>query len=248
MEMVRGSRSPKFNPEISLQNSYCTSAGPPFFQKGQMYIEVCPQDFGLPHPPKFGGNQMGMAGRGRFKKCHNFATHVTTLVGACLATGGMIFATGSDSVSNIVLRSCGCFCMISRAFNHGLKGPLKPKTYCDNSSFAILSFTTVLIVRSGPVWRQHLPTTVTTICDRKRHFPPLSSGVINRHKMSEDVKVAVTTRYDKILAVPFWTSPSESLQLQDQELWKDGTKSAKSSKKKSEIDTVVRTPIYSRKN
>ena len=28
-----------------------------------------------------------------------------------------------------------------RAYHHGLKGPQKPKTYCDNSSFAILSFT-----------------------------------------------------------------------------------------------------------
>ena len=29
-----------------------------------------------------------------------------TLVGACLATGDRIFATGSDIVSKIVLRSC----------------------------------------------------------------------------------------------------------------------------------------------
>ena len=35
------------------------------------------------------------------------------LVGACLATGERIFATGSDSVSKIVLRSCGCFGLIS---------------------------------------------------------------------------------------------------------------------------------------
>ena len=40
----------------------------------------------------------------------------------------------------------------------------KPKTYCENSSLAILSFTPILIVRSGPVWRpqQHLPTTGRT--------------------------------------------------------------------------------------
>ena len=43
-----------------------------------------------------------------------------------------------------------------RAYNLALKGPQKPKTYCDNSSFAILSFTPILIVRSGPVWRQDL--------------------------------------------------------------------------------------------
>ena len=34
------------------------------------------------------------------------------LVGACLATSDRIFATGSDSVSKIALRSCGCFCLI----------------------------------------------------------------------------------------------------------------------------------------
>ena len=38
---------------------------------------------------------------------------VKALVGACLATGDRMFATGSDSVSKIVLRSCGCFCLIS---------------------------------------------------------------------------------------------------------------------------------------
>ena len=36
-----------------------------------------------------------------------------SLVGACLATGDRIFATGSDSVSKNALRSCGCFCLIS---------------------------------------------------------------------------------------------------------------------------------------
>ena len=35
------------------------------------------------------------------------------LVGACLATGDSIFATGSDSFSKTVLRSCGCFCLTS---------------------------------------------------------------------------------------------------------------------------------------
>ena len=34
---------------------------------------------------------------------------VTDLVGACLATGDRIFATGSDSISRIVLRSCDFF-------------------------------------------------------------------------------------------------------------------------------------------
>ena len=37
-----------------------------------------------------------------------------------------------------------------------MKGTQKPKTYCDNSSFAILSFTFILTVRSGRVWRQDL--------------------------------------------------------------------------------------------
>ena len=38
------------------------------------------------------------------------------LVGACLATGDRIFATGSAAVSKCVLRSYACF----RAYNHGL--------------------------------------------------------------------------------------------------------------------------------
>ena len=43
-----------------------------------------------------------------------------------------------------------------RAHNHGLKGPQKPKTYCDNNMFSLLSFTPILTVRLGPVWRQDL--------------------------------------------------------------------------------------------
>ena len=86
-----------------------------------------------------------------------------TLVGACLATGDRIFATGSASVSINCFAILWLFLLDFRACNHGSKGPQKPKTYCDNSSFAILSFTPVLIVRSGPAWRQHLPTTAKTL-------------------------------------------------------------------------------------
>ena len=39
--------------------------------------------------------------------------NVLCLVGACLATGDRIFATGSNTVSKCVLRSCACFCLIS---------------------------------------------------------------------------------------------------------------------------------------
>ena len=83
---------------------------------------------------------------------------VRILVGACLATGDRIFAfaTGSDSVSKSVFAILWLFLLDFRAYNHGLKGTQKPKTYCDNTSFAILSFTRSLIVRSGPVWRQDL--------------------------------------------------------------------------------------------
>ena len=49
------------------------------------------------------------------------------LVGACLATGDRIFATGSDSVSKTVLRSCGCFCLISGHTIMVRKGPRSPK-------------------------------------------------------------------------------------------------------------------------
>ena len=48
------------------------------------------------------------------------------------------------------------FLLDFRAYEHGLTGPQKPKTDCDNSSCANLSFTTILTLRSGPVWRQDL--------------------------------------------------------------------------------------------
>ena len=40
--------------------------------------------------------------------------------------------------------------------SYGLRGPQKPKMYCDNGRFAILSFTPILTVGSGPVWRRDL--------------------------------------------------------------------------------------------
>ena len=49
------------------------------------------------------------------------------LVGACLVTGDRIFATGSDSVSEIVLRSCGWFCLISGHTIMVCKGPRSQK-------------------------------------------------------------------------------------------------------------------------
>ena len=79
---------------------------------------------------------------------------IMNLVGACLATGDRIFATGSDSVSKTVLRSCGCFLLDLSAINHGLKGPQKPKTYCDKSMLRSYLSPSVFTVRSGPVWRQ----------------------------------------------------------------------------------------------
>ena len=39
-----------------------------------------------------------------------------------LSTGDRIFATGSDSVSNIVLRSCGCFSGVEKLTRSSLKG------------------------------------------------------------------------------------------------------------------------------
>ena len=49
-------------------------------------------------------------------RVHNMAMGTScggSLVGACLATGDRIFATGSDSVSKTALRSCGFLCLIS---------------------------------------------------------------------------------------------------------------------------------------
>ena len=48
------------------------------------------------------------------------------------------------------------FLLDFRPYNHGLTGPQKANSCCDNSSFGILSFTPILTVRSGPVWRQDL--------------------------------------------------------------------------------------------
>ena len=48
--------------------------------------------------------------------------------------------------------------LVFRACDRGLKGPQEPKTDCHNSSFAILSFTSILTVRLEPVRRQDLAT------------------------------------------------------------------------------------------
>ena len=71
---------------------------------------------------------------------------------ASLATGDRIFATGSDSASKTVLRSCGCLCLIS-----GIRSAKHIATIAVLRSYLSPP---VFTVRSGPVWRQHLPTTV----------------------------------------------------------------------------------------
>ena len=50
-----------------------------------------------------------------------------TFLGACLETGDRIFATGSDTVSKYLLRSCACFCSISGHTVMAWKGPRHPK-------------------------------------------------------------------------------------------------------------------------
>ena len=69
------------------------------------------------------------------------------LVGACFATGDRIFATGSDSAEKLCCDPVAVlagFQGIQTYVEHGLKGPQKPKTHCDNCSLAILSFTPIL--------------------------------------------------------------------------------------------------------
>ena len=66
-------------------------------------------------------------GRRKRRKQRVSKLHLVVLVGACLATCDRIFATGSDSVSKIVLRSCGCLCLISVHTIMVWKGPRSPK-------------------------------------------------------------------------------------------------------------------------
>ena len=61
------------------------------------------------------------------RKANNVAsTFITDLVGACLATGDRIFATGSGSVSKIVWRSCCCCCLLS-GIQSGIERAPEPK-------------------------------------------------------------------------------------------------------------------------
>ena len=80
------------------------------------------------------------------------------LVGACLATCDSIFATGSDSVSKTVLRSCGSFCLISGHTIMVWAGPGSPKPLALRAVLrSYLSPLFLLLGRdSGPVWRQDL--------------------------------------------------------------------------------------------
>ena len=67
-------------------------------------------------------------------------------------------ATGSLRQEAIVSQKLSCdpvaVLLAFRAYNHGLKGLQKPKTYCDNSSLRSYLSPSVFTVRSGPVWRQ----------------------------------------------------------------------------------------------
>ena len=102
------------------------------------------------------------------KGCQHTTPH---LVGACLAPGDRIFATGSGTVSKCVFAIVCLLLLDFRAYNHGLKVSQKPKLYCDNELFAILSFTSVFLLLgrephgdrilpvSRRIPRQHVPTT-----------------------------------------------------------------------------------------
>ena len=83
--------------------------------------------------------QCGLRGKG-------FSQRVP-LVGACLATGDRIFAIVSQNRFAILW----LFLLDFKAYNHGLKGPQKPKTYCDNSRLRSYLSPPVFTVRSGPV-------------------------------------------------------------------------------------------------
>ena len=48
------------------------------------------------------------------------------------------------------------FLLDFRAYNHGLKEPQKPKTYCDNKLLRSYLSPRVSAVRSGAMWRQDL--------------------------------------------------------------------------------------------
>ena len=76
------------------------------------------------------------------------------LVGACLATGSL--RQEAIVFQKMFSDPVAVYFLDFRAHNHGLKGPQKAKTFCNNSSFAILSFTPIPTVRSGPAWRQDL--------------------------------------------------------------------------------------------
>ena len=69
-------------------------------------------------------------------------------------------ATGSlrqeAMVSQKLVSILWLFLLDLTAYNHGLKGPQKPKTYCDNTILRSYLSPSVFTVRSGPVWRQDL--------------------------------------------------------------------------------------------
>ena len=76
------------------------------------------------------------------------------LVVACLAPGDRIFVRGSNRVSKIALRSCGCFCLISGHIITVWKGPRSPIIALLRSY--LLPLTPIPTVRLGPMWQQDL--------------------------------------------------------------------------------------------
>ena len=124
-----------------------------------------------------------------------------------LTTGDRIFATGSGSVSKIVLRSCGCFSLISfRTYNHGLKGPsnaqniLRYKQFCD-PVFHPYSYcwvgTRVATGSCDPVSRrapprQHLPTTTELYSSQTYLQPSPMHSHLHDFGLNSLLRIAVT--------------------------------------------------------
>ena len=78
----------------------------------------------------------------------------------CLGDRRRDLATGSNSVSKIVLRSCGCFCLISRQTIMVWKAPRNPKQIAIIAVLRPYLSTLFLLLgresRLGTVWRQDL--------------------------------------------------------------------------------------------
>ena len=146
----------------------------------------------------------------RFSPCGPFPAAKTRLfVGACLATGDRISADREQHCLKMCFAMLCLFLLDFRAYNHGVKRPQKPKTYCDKNF-------------CDPIFRLRL---YCLVCLVGNHVATGSCDPVSRRLPRQHVPTTIRldAKISKTWSYLPWTAPKEALLRSEPELRQKNT-------------------------